>query len=104
MRSSKLWNAGRWVDDNLLAHFTEVHPSLVRTDYAGLGCLCMKKEILAIPFTSGLEMTCKTTDGQTHYLGPCVAFGNSLYERGIPMFMNGSVVCRHLADEIVPTR
>jgi len=103
MRASTSWNAGRWVGDNLFFHFTEVQPSLVRADYAGLGCLFMKKEILTIPFTSGLDKTCKAADGKMHYLGPCVAFGNSLFEKGIPIYMNGSVVCRHLTDEAVQT-
>ena len=43
--------------------------------------------------------TPKTHTLNSSRIGPCVAFGNALFERGIQIYMNGSVVCRHLTVE-----
>src|SRR5205807_1195045 len=37
-------------------------PIVEQMDYAGLGCLFMTTEILAIPFASGLDKLCRTAD------------------------------------------
>lgn len=91
------WAAGVWVADHTFHRFTEVQPSLVKTDMIGSGCLWVSRKALeAIPLDAGTDKRFKLTTGREGILGNCGVFGNNAAERGFKLYMNGSVICEHL--------
>ena len=109
------WVAGRWLPEkknnageviSQIFQYPYVDTGFVRTDFVGLGCAMMSRELLSvIKFTSGLDkFAFNTSVGRELFIGPCVSFGNDCHENGFDMFMDGDIICEHLVtgNESVP--
>lgn len=90
---------GRWVADHTFLNFRAVAPGLRRTDMVGLGCAMISRRVLeSIQFEAGTNLFCRDAGtGQDLIVGECGMFGNRVAELGLPMYMCGEVVCKHLA-------
>jgi hypothetical protein len=101
------WVCGKWVADHIFVNAKSPEPSLTQTDIIGCGCLYVSRTVLKdIEFEHGTDTVLKDELNNSLLLGECGAFGNRCYERNIPMFMNGHVICQHLPPQPIqqPTR
>jgi hypothetical protein len=97
------WVAGNWVADNTFQNFLQPAASVVKTDMIGLGCVMMKRQVLAdVEFRDGTTTEAKFAEGAPMYLGPCLQFGNDCADKGRRAFMDGDVVCGHIDREKNP--
>lgn len=101
VRNEQRYTCGRWVADNLFINLNQVEPSLVRVDCIGMGCAMFTRRVLKkITFAHGTDMVSNSVIGGQQVkmiLGECAVLGNLLAKRGVQQYMNGSVVCEHLA-------
>lgn len=95
------YTCGRWVGDNLFINLYSVEPSVVKVDCIGMGCAMFTRRALQdITFHHGTDRTAETwINGEPvpMILGECGALGNLLNDKGYQLYMNGEVVCKHLA-------
>lgn len=88
---------GKYVKDYVLVRLKEWDHSLVPVDYVGCGCLFISRKALSeLYFEDGLDRCDHDIYGICVHLGECGAFGALAFEKGYRMYMNGSVVCKHI--------
>jgi hypothetical protein len=60
--------------------------------------MIISRQLLSVvDFPNGLNKTCLNVSTQIECnLGPCAEFGNKVFEKGFNMYMDGTVVCKHL--------
>jgi hypothetical protein len=98
MQQGNRWVAGTWVEDNRFVNCLSPAPSLTKVDVVGLGCAFISRQALSeLPFEDGLGLECQDAVGRTIIVGECGIFGNRAFEKGYEMWMDGSVVCKHLS-------
>jgi hypothetical protein len=91
--------ASKFIDDNVIFRLMFPEKSVIKVDMAGFGCLMLsRKATEEIPFDAGTDKYVLNFNTKEEcFLGECVAFGNQADERGYDLWMNGDVVCEHLA-------
>lgn len=95
-----LWNPSRWIADNTLTSLTSVEKSVVRVDKIGSGCLMMSREVMEkIDWKSGGGIEVNIANGKHSHPCQCVIFGIEAQDLGYELWMDGSVVCKHLGLE-----
>jgi hypothetical protein len=101
MVNSNRWICGSWVADNTFVNCMAPGTSLTKVDVIGMGCMFISREALSvIPFEHGTDI--EYTDGitgQRMMLGECGKFGNNAFDKGYELFMDGSVICKHLTRQ-----
>jgi hypothetical protein len=97
--NSDRWVGGRWVADNTFYNFRRPERSVVRTDLVPLGCCLMNRAVLEqIEFEGGIDRECVEAGcGQRALLGECLAFSNRAADLGWPLYLDGAIICEHLA-------
>jgi GT2 family glycosyltransferase len=98
MDKSNRWVAGKWVGDNMLFQYQDPQPHLIEVDFLSLACVMLSRKALTeLDFEDGLDKECYSTLLKKKMnLGTCVAFCNKAADKGYRMFVDGSVVCRHI--------
>lgn len=87
---------GKFVADNTILQFKAPEPSLIPSDYIGLGCTFVSREVLeSIKFEAGVDTQVKNLSNQNLLLDESGIFGVRAYEKGYRMYMNGDVICKH---------
>jgi len=92
------WICGKWTADNLFMTLNYPAKSLIEVDMVGLGCCLVKRELLEKVkwVESELFKISKDRWGEDTYAGDCLAFCNLVADAGYRMYMDGSVICKHL--------
>jgi len=98
------WVAGCWGPDGVFHHYKGPEKSLVRTDMVGLGCVLLSRKAMErITFHHGTDKTGKDPNGKRFvFLGPCAQFGLDALAAGIPAYIDGDVVCKHVERCRIP--
>lgn len=91
------WVGGRWVADNVFAHYTFPQPSVVRTDLLSMGCALLAREVFqAYSYAPGIDRFCRTLDGRYCHLADSGDYSNKLLDADIQPYLDGDVICKHL--------
>lgn len=98
IRNDVRYACGRYVADNTFANLLAVERSLVRVDMVGLGCAFIPRDVLElISFRDGTDLESKNAfAGNKMIVGECGVFGDDVDILGVPMYMDGDVICEHL--------
>lgn len=84
------WEEGRIVHIKPREGITEV-------DMAPLGCMLVTRKVLEdIEFNPALEESVLTKDGAMMFMGETAQFGLDAQAKGYTLFMDGSLICKHL--------
>jgi hypothetical protein len=95
-----LWNPSRWIADNTLVSLTNIEKSVVKVDKIGSGCLMMSREVMEkIDWKSGGGIEVNIANGKHAHPCQCVMFGIEAQDLRYDLWMDGSVVCKHLGVE-----
>lgn len=93
-----LWSPSRWIADNVLISLLYVERSIVRVDKIASGCIMLSREVMEkITWRSGANVKVNEENGT--YSSPCMCamFGIDAQDAGYDLWMDGSVVCKHLS-------
>lgn len=92
------WVAGKWVADNTIFQYQFPQPHVIEVDFLSLACVMLSREALSeLDFEDGFDKECLNASLNSKMkLGTCVAFGNKAIEKGYSLFVDGSVICKHL--------
>jgi len=91
------WIAARWVGKEIV--HLQHEEGIREVDMAPLGCMLVKRDVLEqIPFTAATEeyTSCK---GKTMFMGETAKFGLDAKKKGYKLFMDGSLICKHLLKD-----
>jgi len=98
--SADLWCAGVWTDASHLHRFARPRPGLETVDFAGLGCMLIRREVLeGMTFPHGWDKKAFGEGNQPIVWGPCVAFCHQAAELGFKTHVDGDVICEHRRRE-----
>jgi hypothetical protein len=98
-KTPTLWSPSRWVADNTLVSLTSIEKSVVRVDKIASGCIMMSREVMEkIPWRLDHVDINEHIGGHLHPCR-CAFFGIDAQDAGYELWMDGSVVCKHLSVE-----
>jgi cellulose synthase/poly-beta-1,6-N-acetylglucosamine synthase-like glycosyltransferase len=102
LRGSETYCIGRLVENNTILYMTTPEKSVIKIDYAGTGCMMVSRELLEkitikVDFNTMLKIA-GTTNVYT-WLDHCWDLCNQLFALDYQLYVDGDVICKHLAVE-----
>ena len=99
MKDGNEYIMARFVADNTVYMLTVVEKSLTKIDFAGLGCLIISRDVLEkVTIRGGCDKSIKRTDGLEVLTDDSIDFCDQIFEQGVQLWADGSVVCKHLKE------
>lgn len=96
-RSGKEWVGGFWLRQNVFKLYKDVLAGLTITDLLSLGCALISRRILErVRFRAGIDRFVQNERGEWFHIADSGEFSRSLHSMGVPAYLDGNVVCKHL--------
>jgi glycosyltransferase involved in cell wall biosynthesis len=90
------WNCSSWVADNTISSYLKPQQSVIRVDKIDMGCVLMAREVLEkVDFKNGFSIVVNKNINACE----CLMFARDAQDAGYELFMDGSVICKHLHRE-----